>query len=972
MTGLLYEKEQNQQHGGQRGTLGVAHILDVDNYPAYEFREGDIWLGRTTQKGFPVGFNDDTHITVVAGSRSGKGTAFIVPNLCVWEGSTVVIDPKGENATLTAARRGSGSDYCEGMGQKVCVLDPFNAAASLAEEYKGCFNPLDILDPDSETLVDDASRIAASLVISNDKGEKFFQDQAKSLIKALIIFVVTHPDLDESCRNLVTVRDFIQRGFWEEYQIRLENGNIDTEEITPFNLMFKEMCDTPHPVVSGTGITFMEMPNKTRSSIFAEASNHTEFLDSPPMQRCVSHSSISLEQLKTDEKGLSLYLTLPQSKTHSHHRWLRMMTDLILLEMERITHLPKNGHPVLMLFDEFAGLERMPEIEKGVAQMAGFGVKMCFILQSLPQLKSVYGDNWETFLSNSGLKLFFGNEDHFTLDYASKLVGNTQVLMRLQNNSLAEAKSYSEAISKSITHSIGSSFSKALGKSIGSSTNKGENRSKNWGESVSATYGKSNPLPLNTTQSKNIGGSIGDSWGTGTSEGNSNTNTHSVNHSTSFGQTTTETKGTTQTTTSGTTESIHKTALLPPEEIRTLFGHDYTLILVKGEQPLIVRRQNYFEDIFFTGLFDPHPNHNPPLLLWGDTCIESPSTETLNTLFKKTPTIRLNIKEGDFICKNELLFTSSPLKEIALSLAEREELDSKFLKSLSPLSGKVTQLFLMDGKPFQADQPICNITYNRRQLWLEESIDYRNNALLLAQRIWKGLEASKTTVENVMTEPAQPVFERLWAETLTLVAIRFLGWACFGLLLFGSFYGQSDSPLLSLGLFPYSAGVLWLGVHGLFRVLFKRPVASGKDVKFKQAAANFLIINLFWIALAFPLHYWISNSSTEKASTTPENPIVEQTSPQDLSEPSPPVEKPLPPTEEELFEERKAAAERRIAEMRLQQEELQAQESLERAKADLEEEKNRNNPVIIENNPFNEGDYVSSPNDTNFDQNSNQ
>jgi type IV secretory pathway TraG/TraD family ATPase VirD4 len=174
MTGLLYEKEQNQQHGGQRGTLGVAHILDVDNYPAYEFREGDIWLGRTTQKGFPVGFNDDTHITVVAGSRSGKGTAFIVPNLCVWEGSTVVIDPKGENATLTAARRGSGSDYCEGMGQKVCVLDPFNAAASLAEEYKGCFNPLDILDPDSETLVDDASRIAASLVISNDKGEKFF------------------------------------------------------------------------------------------------------------------------------------------------------------------------------------------------------------------------------------------------------------------------------------------------------------------------------------------------------------------------------------------------------------------------------------------------------------------------------------------------------------------------------------------------------------------------------------------------------------------------------------------------------------------------------------------------------------------------------------------------------------------------------------------------------------------------------
>jgi hypothetical protein len=105
---------------------------------------------------------------------------------------------------------------------------------------------------------------------------------------------------------------------------------------------------------------------------------------------------------------------------------------------------------------------------------------------------------------------------------------------------------------------------------------------------------------------------------------------------------------------------------------------------------------------------------------------------------------------------------------------------------------------------------------------------------------------------------------------------------------------------------------------------------------------------------------------------TSEKTISEEIDSENISNTPSLLEKPSPPSEEELFEERKAAAERRIAEMRLQQEELQAQESLERAKADLEEEKNRNNPVISENNPFNEGDYVSSPNDTNFDQNSNQ
>lgn len=35
--------------------------------------------------------------------RGGKGTSIIVNNLCFWPGSAVVIDPKGENATVTAA-----------------------------------------------------------------------------------------------------------------------------------------------------------------------------------------------------------------------------------------------------------------------------------------------------------------------------------------------------------------------------------------------------------------------------------------------------------------------------------------------------------------------------------------------------------------------------------------------------------------------------------------------------------------------------------------------------------------------------------------------------------------------------------------------------------------------------------------------------------------------------------------------------
>jgi type IV secretory pathway TraG/TraD family ATPase VirD4 len=37
------------------------------------------------------------------------------------------------------------------------------------------------------------------------------------------------------------------------------------------------------------------------------------------------------------------------------------------------------------------------------AQLAGFGVKMVFIVQALDQLKELYKDNWETFIANANV-----------------------------------------------------------------------------------------------------------------------------------------------------------------------------------------------------------------------------------------------------------------------------------------------------------------------------------------------------------------------------------------------------------------------------------------------------------------------------------------------------------------------------------------------------------------------------------------
>lgn len=75
---------------------------------------GDLWqpegwllMGR--RDGRLIGWRDDRHVMTIAGSRAGNGVSLIIPNLLFYGGSALVIDPKGENARITAGRRGRGT-----------------------------------------------------------------------------------------------------------------------------------------------------------------------------------------------------------------------------------------------------------------------------------------------------------------------------------------------------------------------------------------------------------------------------------------------------------------------------------------------------------------------------------------------------------------------------------------------------------------------------------------------------------------------------------------------------------------------------------------------------------------------------------------------------------------------------------------------------------------------------------------------
>jgi type IV secretion system protein VirD4 len=538
---------------------------------AASWKPGAIWLGHDAD-GNEVGHGDDRHVVTVAGSRAGKGRSAIVPNLLRWPGSCFVNDPKGENATLTAVRRAGI------VGHKVAVVDP-HRAASVPDELRFSFNPLDLIDGDADDAIDIAAAIGDAMMIdSGDGKDVHWTESARAIIEALILHVATTEA--GKARSLVRVRQFLTLGD-PEYAAML-NAERSDAEFGPFDALWYSMSsslaanDAVRDVIAGAAHSVQEMGDNERGSVLSTARRSTKFIDSRWMRICLDGSDappLDIDSLKTAEAGLSIYACLPARFFPTHARFLRMMLNLILFRMEALgLDKPRCGYPVLFVLDEFAAFGRMDVIEKAAGLMAGFGVKLWPILQDLGQIKKHYRDAWETFLGNAGILQFFANSDMTTLEWLSKRIGQIEVLRETSGKS--EAKSAQLSKSQSRTENSG------------------------WSRSQGQTSGQSEMPDLSQAAARDGGSGIvpflarSGASATGQNSSHSAQQGETGGHSVQQGDS--SSSGTTQTETRN--EGIHHTALINPDEIARLFDRSTSRqIVFIDNAPVVLKRVNWDE-----------------------------------------------------------------------------------------------------------------------------------------------------------------------------------------------------------------------------------------------------------------------------------------------------------------------------------------------------------------------------------------
>ena len=346
----------------------------------------------TPANGFlnPILFNGEGHMMTIAPTGSGKGTGCIIPTLLRHKGPVIVIDPKGENATVTARRR-------KELGQKVVVLDPLR----IWDGEPDRLNPFDLLDRESASLTDDAAMLMNILVPAEvDARSRFWVSRAQQILIGLTLHLMADCGLKH--HNLTALYEIVNQ------------GPRKLDEVA------RAMSKSKHPDVRAISSNLLNPAAETLGGIMSYAQDAVAFMRGELVQEATSNSTFSFDAI-TRGDPISLFLIIPSDKLESHGPLLKIWIGALMAAISRRQAPPPD--PTLFVLDEAAQLGKLPQLRQAITLLRGYGLQTWSFWQDVSQLYRLYPSDWETMVNNCKVIQSFGANNLNAAHSVSKLTG---------------------------------------------------------------------------------------------------------------------------------------------------------------------------------------------------------------------------------------------------------------------------------------------------------------------------------------------------------------------------------------------------------------------------------------------------------------------------------------------------------------------------------------------------------------------
>lgn len=347
---------------------------------------------------------DDVHSLTIGATRSGKSRCIVLQSIAytaLSAESMVVNDPKGELAAYC-------TPYLKRLDYEVIRLDFKSPLKS--SRYNFLQPVIDAVNRgDNAKAVDLVWDITSSLVPSDEKGERIWNDGQASVIAGAIMSVVFDNKNQPQYQNLTNVYHFILNMCKTEGNDMLINKYI------------KEIPDS-HPAKGLFGIAQIA-PSRTRGSFFTAALTTLRLFTNKNIYAQTSASDFVLAD--TGSRKRVIFIILPDEKitfyslaslfVYQHYVALTEAAD------ERGGRLKVR---VNFLLDEFGNFTEIPAFSNLLTVGGGRGMRFNLFVQSISQIEHKYGrEQTQTILDNCHAWIYLKTANVDTATQITKKLG---------------------------------------------------------------------------------------------------------------------------------------------------------------------------------------------------------------------------------------------------------------------------------------------------------------------------------------------------------------------------------------------------------------------------------------------------------------------------------------------------------------------------------------------------------------------